>query len=159
MTYSSVSMRCRCDKTRCDAPSDRVCARYRAKDASRRRTTNWHDGQIERDRHARIARRAAPFSAEGLCHEPGACETREQCGRPGIYLNASGFSERARGEPAAKHADGLDVSLPCRGSVIGRITDRDGIPALHAKLLENDLEDVRRRLRFLDVIGGRREVH
>ena len=82
------------------------------------------------------------------------CEAGKQRGRAGIYLDASGFSERTLREPAAKYSDGGDPRLPRCFGIIGRITDRDGVGAFDLEVLENGLEDVRRRFRFFYVVGS-----
>ncbi len=48
--------------------------------------------------------------------------------------------------------------LARRFGVVGRVADRDGVAAFDSELLQNDLEDVRRRFGFLDVVRRRRHV-
>jgi hypothetical protein len=52
-----------------------------------------------------------------LSREEGTPKANEQRGRSGIYLDAAGLSQRALGEPAAKHTDGRDICLPRCGGI------------------------------------------
>jgi hypothetical protein len=94
-----------------------------------------------------------------LPREQGVCEASEQRGRSGIYRDASGLSQRALRESAAEHANSRDLRLPRCGGIVWRVADRDGIAAFDLKLLENDLEDVRRRFRFFYVVGRSFQVY
>jgi hypothetical protein len=47
-----------------------------------------------------------------------------------------------------KYADGRDARLPRCVGIVGRVTDRDGVGAFELEILENDLENVRRRFGF-----------
>jgi hypothetical protein len=64
-----------------------------------------------------------------LPREQGVFEANKQRGRSGIYLDASGLSQRALREPAAKQADGRDLRPPRCFGIVGRVTDRDGVGA------------------------------
>src|ERR1700676_4086870 len=85
-------------------------------------------------------------------------KTSQQRRRPGIYLDAAGLSQRMLRERAAEYADGRDLRFPRCGGIVGRVADRDGISAPDIQLTEDDLEDVGRRLRFLDVVRRSRYV-
>src|SRR6266404_3131935 len=62
-------------------------------------------------------------------------------------------------ETRRKARDGRYLRLPRCFGIVGRVTDRDGVGAFDLKLLENDLEDVRRRFRFFYVVGRSFQVH
>ena len=52
-----------------------------------------------------------------------------------------------------------DASLARCFGIIGRITDRDGVGGFDLDLLENDIEDVRRRFQFFHVVGRSFQIH
>jgi hypothetical protein len=71
----------------------------------------------------------------------------------GPGFDATSLPHRSLREPAAEHADGSDLRLAGTFCVVGGIPYRNSVGAFQPKFLENDFEDVRRRLRFFGALG------
>jgi hypothetical protein len=57
--------------------------------------------------------------------------------------------------PPQSTPTGRDSRLPRCGRIVGRVADRDSVIAFDPELLENDLEDVRRRFGLFDFCRAR----
>lgn len=78
----------------------------------------------------------------GLLGEQGSSEASQQGSRTRIHHHASGLPQRVLREAAAQHADSCDLGLLRGFGIVGRVADRDGIPALDLEPAKGDLEDV-----------------